>query len=311
MMNFNKLPPAAMLAGLAALLLPAVSTPSWLIGGPAAAADIETADRFFDQRKWPEAAESYRAVIRDDASNGQAWSGLGRALFRMKRYNDAIGALEKAEQLAVTPPRTRYNLARACALAGRPDAAFGWLDKSIEAGFQGYGFMKGDDKLDSLRSDPRFATALKRAERIAFPCRGDEAFREFDFWVGEWEVTVPGGGVAGTNRIEKTVDGCLLLENWSSATGGSGKSLNYRDPTSGRWRQLWIDSGGEVISAEGGLEDGAMRLIGTHTLKSGEIRPFRMTYTPLPNRHVHQLLEESTDDGESWSIWFDGDYAPR
>ena len=44
--------------------------------------------------------------------------------------------------------------------------------------------------------------------------------RQFDFWVGDWSVTV-GGQPAGDNRIEKILGGCALLENWTGAGGMS------------------------------------------------------------------------------------------
>ena len=38
--------------------------------------------------------------------------------------------------------------------------------------------------------------------------------RQFDFWVGEWEVRDPSGQVVGTNAISRSYDGCLLVERW-------------------------------------------------------------------------------------------------
>ena len=45
-------------------------------------------------------------------------------------------------------------------------------------------------------------------------------------------------------------------------------------------------------------------------LKTGEKRPFRMTFTPRDDGSVRQFLEESTDGGKTWSVWFDGRYLP-
>src|SRR5690349_15545540 len=42
--------------------------------------------------------------------------------------------------------------------------------------------------------------------------------RQFDFWVGEWNVTNPAGKAAGQSKIESIAGGAGLLENW---TGGS------------------------------------------------------------------------------------------
>ena len=31
----------------------------------------------------------------------------------------------------------------------------------------------------------------------------DPAYRQFDFWIGEWQVHTPDGKLAGTNRITR------------------------------------------------------------------------------------------------------------
>src|SRR5436190_10357664 len=43
--------------------------------------------------------------------------------------------------------------------------------------------------------------------------------RQFDFWLGQWEVRDPTGKVVGHNRIETAHGGCALIEHWTSVTG--------------------------------------------------------------------------------------------
>ena len=38
--------------------------------------------------------------------------------------------------------------------------------------------------------------------------------RQFDFWLGEWEVCDPDGKVVGHNSIAPLYDGCALREEW-------------------------------------------------------------------------------------------------
>ena len=52
-------------------------------------------------------------------------------------------------------------------------------------------------------------------------CDGPE-HRQFDFWVGEWQVRDPSGQVIGTNAITRSYDGCLLIERWEGASGERG-----------------------------------------------------------------------------------------
>ena len=142
------------------------------------------------------------------------------------------------------------------------------------------------------------------------PCQ-DEVHRAFDFWVGEWDVYNRREQLAGTNVIQKMLGGCSLLEEWTGASGSAGKSINYYDPSDGLWHQLWVDGTGGLIEISGAFEDGSMVLVGTHTLASGEKRPFRGRWTPLEDGRVRQYFEESTDGGETFQPWFEGFYVRR
>ncbi len=73
------------------------------------------------------------------------------------------------------------------------------------------------------------------------PCT-DEAYRQFDFWLGEWEVSGPNGNLAGHNTIERAENGCLITESWVNTAGGTGQSLNFYNPDTGLWRQVWVSA---------------------------------------------------------------------
>jgi len=133
--------------------------------------------------------------------------------------------------------------------------------------------------------------------------------RQFDFWVGTWDVYSPSGQKVGTNRIEKLERGYLLLENWASVGNSTGKSMNYYDASEKKWKQLWVDAGGDIIKTAGRFERGAMRLRGEHIFKTGKKRPFKLTFTPNADGSVRQLCEESTDGGKTFKTWFDGKYV--
>ena len=141
-------------------------------------------------------------------------------------------------------------------------------------------------------------------------CEASAPHRQFDFWLGEWDVTA-GGKQAGVNRISKILAGCVLLEEWTGNGGSEGKSFNSYDGKAGQWVQNWVDRSGGNILARGGLRDGAMRLEGVHTYGDGHTELFRMTFTPNPDGSVRQHIEESKDDGKTWYVWFDGTYTRR
>jgi hypothetical protein len=144
------------------------------------------------------------------------------------------------------------------------------------------------------------------------PCAPAE-HRQFDFWLGDWEVKDPAGKVVGHNRIEAAHGGCALIEHWTSVTGVSGTSLNIYDRDRGKWHQTWVDSGGGLLQLDGGFTGGAMVLAGDAFDADAPSRSARqrVTWTPLADGRVRQLWESSTDGGKTWTVVFDGLYARK
>lgn len=147
------------------------------------------------------------------------------------------------------------------------------------------------------------------ASAPATPCRG-EAARQFDFWLGRWDVFLPDGSRAGQNRIEAVAGGCALLEQWQGRGGFSGSSLNRHDAADGRWHQLWVDSSGGSLDLVGGMQGTSMVLSGSSRdpAQPGQTLQERITWTPQPDGAVRQLWEQSSD-GSRWRVVFDGRYV--
>lgn len=142
-------------------------------------------------------------------------------------------------------------------------------------------------------------------------CAG-EAHRQFDFWIGTWDVFNPQGQLVGINTIERGLNGCVLHESWQSTRGTHrGNSYNIYDRTTDRWHQTWVDNGGLVLLLDGRFENGAMVLRGTSRDARGQETLNRIAWTPFTRDSVQQLWETSTDGGQTWSVAFDGRYVRR
>ena len=137
----------------------------------------------------------------------------------------------------------------------------------------------------------------------------DARSHQFDFWIGYWDVINVDGTLAGHNRIEPTLDGCVLQETWSGYSGSAGTSLNFFDTSRGKWRQFWVWREGTTLELEGSLINGAMVLEGDR-VEDGKPVLNRITWTKRPNGTVEQLWENSMDNGKSWKSVFDGTYRP-
>lgn len=145
----------------------------------------------------------------------------------------------------------------------------------------------------------------------AKPCASRAESRQFDFWVGDWEVQTPQGQVVGANNIQLILGDCVLFENWTGARGLSGKSFNFFDSSDGKWHQLWLDDRGGVLRLTGELREGVMRFEGETPAPGGTKTLEKLTYSPQPNGRVRQVWEQSKDSGKSWNVIFDGIYIPK
>lgn len=142
-------------------------------------------------------------------------------------------------------------------------------------------------------------------------CTGSE-HRQFDFWIGVWDVYNPQGQQVGVNRIDSVLSGCVLEERWESLRSPNrGTSYNIYERRTGRWHQSWVDNGGTLLLLDGGLENGRMVLSGTTVGRDGGETLNRITWTPVSPDTVRQLWEQSSDDGATWSVAFDGMYVRR
>jgi hypothetical protein len=147
------------------------------------------------------------------------------------------------------------------------------------------------------------------AQPPAAPCTAAE-HRQFDFWLGHWEVFTPDGKKAGENTIEAIDGGCALIERWRGSGGFSGTSLNSWDRGARQWRQHWVDNQGGLLRLVGALDGRRMVLGGAdpHPSKPGVTLGQRITWTALPDGAVHQVWQTSEDGGSTWTTVFDGRY---
>jgi ketosteroid isomerase-like protein len=153
-------------------------------------------------------------------------------------------------------------------------------------------------------------TSQSNAPPPVKPCRSKPEYRQFDFWIGEWDVEA-GGKPAGTNSVRLILGDCVIFENWKGAGGMTGKSFNIYNAAIGKWQQTWVDSSGNSLEFYGEFKDGAMRLVGEKPGPNGARIINKLTFFPLGGGRVRQLWESSQDQGRTWSAVFDGLYIRK
>jgi hypothetical protein len=123
------------------------------------------------------------------------------------------------------------------------------------------------------------------------PCTAP-AYRQLDFWIGEWRVIGPQGKHAGDNTISREQGGYLVREQWRSAGGANGESMNFFNSSTRSWHQVWVDNSGGVLMFIGTPEPNAMVYRGE--TGSG----------PRAQRHVLSLrLQPDGTVRQLWETW--------
>ena len=141
------------------------------------------------------------------------------------------------------------------------------------------------------------------------PCSAPEN-RQFDFWLGDWQVHIPDGSVAGLNRVTQEYGGCVVHEHYATGKGYSGESLNTYDAARKVWHQTWVDDNGLLLTLEGRWNGKSMVLEGLAPGADGVMAKQRITWTPNKDGSVRQLWETADSKG-AWSVVFDGHYTKK
>jgi hypothetical protein len=241
-----------------------------------------------------------------------AQSPAGSERQRAERAADSVARVFGRAARARGGPVVAYNVGAMFARLGEPDSAFAWLTRAVQTGFADTATLASDADLASIRGDRRFAKIRHDASVAPAPCRDDANYRRFDFWVGNWRVTTPGGQQVGTSHVDVVSGGCALLENWRDMRGGEGKSLNTFDPATGAWRQFWVGQAGGVTDFSESEWQGTSLTFTAHT-RGTNGRPDvvqRLTFTPLEGGVVRQFGQASTDGGKTWGSSYDFHYHP-
>ncbi len=263
----------------------------------------------FTAQDWPKAAAAYQALIRENPRVAQPHFRLGVALIGLRKHNEARSHLVTAESLGTPAAQVAFRLAQTHAAQGAIDSAFQQLRRATTAGLGVAPVsLDSDPDMAKLKGDARFAQFQTDLDRVARPCMYDARYREFDFWLGTWDVR-PSAAPASPparNVITKIHDGCVVLESWT-APGSTGQSFNIYDRTRDKWFQKWVDNSGGLHEYAGELRDGNMVFEGDTPAprpSANRIR-VRLTFFPRPDGSVRQFSERTTDNGATWQVTYD------
>lgn len=268
----------------------------------------KAANEAYQKQDWKTAAAGYEKIVKLEDKNAGARYRFGVTLLNLNRNTEALTNLEAAFSMSPNPIFA-MDAARAYARTGNKEKAYEVLEKSLTLGGISPESLNAENDFASYRTDAKFIDLVKRSDGVVNPCKASPEFRQFDFWIGEWDPKNTQGVTVGSSSIQLILGQCIIFENWSTPVS-SGKSFNIYNTTDKKWHQTWVDDKGTFTHYIGGIEDGKMVVV-ADTIVSGKKTLAKMTFSKLPNGDVRQHGENSTDEGKTWTTSFDFTYVRK
>lgn len=160
-------------------------------------------------------------------------------------------------------------------------------------------------------------TLMSGAEAQSDPEQGPLETKQFDFWLGEWDLTWPGqhhGEILhGSNRVRRALNGYVLHEQFDGGTAIPlrGISLSTYNQQLQQWEQAWVDNEATYLNFAGGYRDGQMVLEREGESSDGSSMRQRMVYKNIAADSFDWSWEQSKDDGKSWLVIWPIHYSRR
>jgi hypothetical protein len=144
--------------------------------------------------------------------------------------------------------------------------------------------------------------------------QNDEKAKQFDFWVGDWDLTWGENG-RGRNIISKILDEKVIQEQFTSLPDDDtppfvGLSLSVFNAQTDQWQQTWVDNQGGYLDFKGGMVGDKMILSRPAIIKGQAVQQ-RMVWHNIQADALDWSWERSDDDGQTWQVLWAIHYERR
>jgi len=129
-------------------------------------------------------------------------------------------------------------------------------------------------------------------------------YRQFDFWLGDWDVFETDSSMSARAHVELIAGSCAVHELYEQNDGLIGDSILSFDPVRKVWQQTWVTNGGTLMVLSGAFKDGAVTLEGEYHSSTGKNLPHRITWK-VESSGVRESAVMSKDAGKTWEPAFD------
>jgi len=272
----------------------------------------DAANTAYQAKEWLKAEPLYAKLTELQPDAYLNWYRLGVAAQALGQHERALDAFKKAQAKGLPVVIVGYKIAAVYASVGKTDSALSQLAEAVKQGYNRPDLMSSDPDFLYIRGDARFAAILDQAKQNQTPCDYKTENRQFDFWVGDWEVAPTSGGpTVGISHVERALGDCVIWENWTSLgpTGSAGKSYNVFNPDLKRWEQFWVDNVGGMIHFYGALDKGVMDFYTDEIPQAdGKNLKRHLQFFNLGPEKVRQFSQGSNDGGKTWFVEYDFTY---
>lgn len=112
-----------------------------------------------------EAASIWKRLVLLNPTMPDYWERMGQASKRIRDYPSAIRGFRRALELGASyPGPTAYEIAVCYALSPDKKNALLWLKRALSLGLRSLDWVRDDEQLESLRSDPEFQSLAMVAD---------------------------------------------------------------------------------------------------------------------------------------------------
>src|SRR6476659_1092838 len=277
---------------------------------------FQIADSFYFASDWSNATSLYKQLLKDTSTNSIAWQRLGFSYYNLGNPDEAIINFQKAEKTnppVAMQPYLYSRMAKAYSIKNDKERSLEYLEKAVASGYVNLKELDTAKELTLLINDARFKAIKNKVYNTLYPCQNNLHAREFDFWAGEWDVYVTGTkNYVGHSLVQIISGGCALLENWNGSNS-TGKSINFIDPNTNKWKQSWAGSYANGVQefVNGEYKDSAMRFEYQTKNPQGEKIIGRLIFYNKGANQVRQFNETSADNGKTWTTNYDFTYVRK
>ncbi len=276
------------------------------------AALLQAGDSLYAKKNWAGAKMKYVSYLKTDDSNSIVWNRLGFCNQNLGFLTEALSDYNTS--LIHNPPPVvksvaTLRLAQVYSLMNETEKAATYIVRATALGYNSLNDLDSLPAFENLRKAPAFNALRKQIYETVFPCSSNPRNHDFDFWIGDWTCYRTGTQVlAGYSHIESMAGECAILENYISTQAYTGKSFNYYDTVSGKWKQDWIGSGGSSDRQhydQGEFSNGNMHFTYEINNPAGDKTRGHFIFYFISHDSVRQYQDVIDTQGKTQSVTYD------